>query len=203
MAECCPTCERAFSSYNDYPILYIASFERIPVPELIGSNFGSIFSERKSRRSLNKPLPKEVRKIFEKSGKDKILYEGIIYSKISETFHDGMTHYQSSKDVTVLVKDIISSPKIQETLSSLEGFVGKEVLKNDLLKLPGFNRDICYEPLGDISLHIYDTNTFKDDFRICHVCLDGCWSGGSISSAGLFQDLAEISYEGRVNLKVL
>ena len=104
MAECCPTCERAFTSYKDYPILYIARFERIPVPELIGSNFGTIFSERKSRRSLNKPLPREVRKIFEKSGKDKISYEGTIYKKIGDMFQDGIVLYQSFQDVTELVK---------------------------------------------------------------------------------------------------
>ena len=77
-------------------------------------------------------------------------------------------------------------------------------LKNDLLWLPGFLEKICSGPYRDISLHIYETNTLKDDFRICHVCLDGGLSGGGISEADIYQDLAKISYEGRVhNLKVL
>jgi hypothetical protein len=199
MINKCPTCERDFERLEHYPIIYIADFNRVEVPELIGDSFGDLHPETKSKQSMNEPLPKAVRKLFQETRKDALSYEGVLYQKMECLSHDGLVWYQSSRDITELVKGAVARPQIQETLSALEGYVGQEVLTRKLLALPAFRGGIKSGDYYDLSLSFYDAGQTESGLRICRINLNGGWSGGSISCASLSQDLAEMNYEGRIH----
>lgn len=196
----CPTCDRQFERFEDYPIIYLAKFQKIEVPEFVGSSFSDLHPEKKSKRSGNQPIPKEVFKLFQGSGKKIISYSGRIYERLDEDelHSEGMTWYQSAQDITEIVKRAIALPEVQDSLSALESLVGKEVLTKTILALPAFSKKLRIEDCDDISLACYGCGEVENELRVAKISLDGAWNGGSISSAGISQDLAQIYYEGRI-----
>lgn len=199
MLDKCPTCERKFERLADYPIIYVTSFNRVEIPELIGSSFGALHPETKSKLSLNKPIPKAVRKLFQETGKSMISYDGVLYKRCDKPSSDGLVWYESSRDITEIIRGAISNPKIQESLLALDGFVGQEVLTKKLLALPGFNGKMKTGDYDDLSLSFCEAGQTENGLRICKINLNGGWDGGSISNASLDQQLAQMDYEGRIH----
>ena len=193
----CPTCDRQFERFEDYPLIYLVKFQKIEVPELIGGSSSELHPEKKSRQLSNQPIPKKVLKLFQESGKNVISYDGKVYEKL-EQHSEGTTWYKSSQDITGIVKRAIVLPEIQGSLSALESFVGKEILTKSILALPAFSRRLRIEDYDDISLLCYGYDEPENGLRVAKINLNGAWSGGSISGAGISQDLAQISYEGRI-----
>jgi hypothetical protein len=48
--DCCPTCGRAFNGVQDFPRVYLLSFERLPVPESIDQMSAAAAMKRSARR---------------------------------------------------------------------------------------------------------------------------------------------------------
>ncbi|MBI4143702.1 hypothetical protein HY486_00445 [Candidatus Woesearchaeota archaeon] len=193
----CPTCKRSFKRVEDYPKIYVSSFTRIELPELIGGGHRDFHPEKRVRACVNNPLPRAVLKLFKDTGKDQVSHEGILYEK-----HKGrkqeMVWYESSKDITQAVRNIVSSPPIKASLLALEGFVSKEVAITDIMNLPGVTRRVSTEGYDDLGL-LFQPMIWKEDcLESCRVVLCGGWSHSRISHASLSQTLAHMAYEGRL-----
>jgi len=194
--EGCPVCSRAFERLEDFPLAYITKFERSEIPELIGSLLKRFHPERKSKMVGNQPLPKNVLRLFQESGKYTLSYEGRVYRKTDH--HHGTQWYESADDVTSTVKKAIAKPEIQASLSALEKFVGKEIPTKDILDLPGFNKVISAGRYNDLSLCVSEIKQIENGLRECSVILTGGWTIGSIRVASINQELVQLGYEGRI-----
>ncbi len=195
----CPSCDRSFEGLRDFPLVYISSFRRIVVPSLIGSSHCKLHPETKSAALGNLPIPGAVLELFRESGRKAISYEGMVYRRDNVKSSDGMTWYERSEDVTEIVREALKIPEITGTLSDIEKlFVGKESNTKNILSLSGFAGRFRVRDYADLQLAIYDTRARKEGLREANICLNGGWGGGSVSSASISVDLAELVYEGRV-----
>ena len=195
----CPACARKFESLKDYPVIFIARFKKLKLPEIIGSRrHETLYTEKALKDHYNVLLPKHILKLFQSSRKDIVSHEGVVYTKLSCFPPDEVTRYNSSDDVTDIVKKAAQRRRIRDTLDALESFSGKEVLTEDLLALPGFEK-FTVGKYQDVSLSIYDEECC-DDMRVCRVNLNACWGRGCMRVASISVDLAQIEYMGRVKV---
>ncbi len=193
----CPACARKFETLKDFPIIFIARFKKLKLPQIIGSHrHETLYTEKALKDHYNVLLPKHILKLFQSSRKDIISRDGIVYRKLSCFPHDEVTHYESSEDVTDIVKKAAQRRKIRNTLDALESFRGKEVLTKDLLALPGFEK-FTVGKYKDVSLSIYEEGR-HDGMRVCRVNLNAGWGRGCLRIASISVDLAQIEYKGRV-----
>jgi len=194
--ERCPACDRVFNKLGDFPIVYISSFSRLEIPEFIGGASHGVHPEREVQ-AVNRPIPEEVLKLFQESGKKAISHKGVLYTKLKELHSDGVMWYQSLDDVTGIVKNAIALPEVQDSLAALENSVGKEMPTKDILELPAFGRELKIGKYDDLRLSCYDESKAESGLRVAVIKLWGGLSGGSISVAEISQDLARLCYEGR------
>ena len=185
----CPTCERNFKHINNYPLVYIKSFERLELPELIAGGIGEIYTETKTEGSGNKPLPEEVLELFQQTGKDRVVHEGNVYTKL------GNKRYDCEIDVTDMVKEIISREEVQTALSTLESLVGQELEPKQVLKHPECE-ELVYDEHHSFKLSFMEGEK-SDGYRTSKVGV----SGGQILVHGrtlysISQRIAVIKYEG-------
>ena len=120
----CPCCERKFKRHLDYPLLFIKSFERLEIPEIVSDPehewwYFFKLDEGSGKINYNKilgyyggisnkeisPLPKEVKDYLQSN--DKITFQGKTYEKIELR--------ESSQGGEDLVR--ISSKEIPDLLS--------------------------------------------------------------------------------------
>ncbi|RLG13063.1 MAG: hypothetical protein DRN71_05485 [Candidatus Nanohalarchaeota archaeon] len=192
----CPTCARKFNTLKDFPIIFIARFKKLKLPEIIGSHrHEAIYTEKPLKNHYNVLLPKYILELFQSSRKDIILHKGIVYGKVP--CFDEVTRYESSEDVTDIVKKAAQCRRVQNTLTALENFKEKEVFTEDLLALRGFEK-FTIGKYKDVSLSIYEEERY-DDMRVCRVNLNAGWGRGCMRVASISVDLAQIEYIGRVN----
>ena len=121
-----------------------------------------------------------------------------MYRKLSCFPPYEVTHYESSEDVTDIVRKAAQCRRVQNTLTALESFSGKEVLTEDLLALPGFE-EFTVGKYKDVSLSIYEEERY-DGRRVCRVNLNAGWGRGCMRVASISVDLAQIEYMGRVKV---
>lgn len=118
----CPSCEREFKGIGDFPRIYVAGFRRLEFPSgLIYTDFGDNYKE--------KELPKEVLKLFKETEENIIAHEGFVWKREDSPWEDekGKIEYSRYDDLTSKTREIYESPRLQEYLNRLEGFVGIEV----------------------------------------------------------------------------
>ena len=193
----CPTCARKFETLKDFPIIFIARFKKLKLPEIIGSHrHEALYTDKRLKNHYNVLLPKHILKLFQSPRKDIISHDGIVYRKLSYFPPDEATHYESSEDVTDIVKKAAQRRKIQNTLDALESFRGKEVPTKNLLALPGFKK-FTIGKYKDASLSVYEEGR-HNGMRVCRVNLNAGWGRGCLRVASISVDLAQIEYEGRV-----
>ncbi|MEA3343700.1 MAG: hypothetical protein U9Q92_06035 [archaeon] len=194
----CPACARKFETLKDFPIVFIARFKKLKLPEIIGSQrHEALYTEKRLKNHYNVLLPKHILKLFQNSRKDVISHEGIAYRKLSCFPPDEATRYESSEDVTDIVKKAAQSRRVQNTLTALESFRGKEVLTKNLLALPGFKK-FTIGKYKDVSLSLFEEER-QNSMRVCRLYLSAGWGRGHLRVASISVDLAQIEYVGRVN----
>lgn len=185
----CPACEREFEGIEDFPLVEIVGFKRLPISKLISRGEIIPYIEKKVENFGSEALPEEVLKLFKESGKNIEVYEGKVYRKEAALYNNLQT-YTCQEDLTDVVKKAIETREVKETLSSIEKLVGKEIRTRKLLKL------LDFEPLtidhNEITLDFIDEERVKKDgTRISRVTLAG--------SEYFIQDLAELYYIGKIN----
>ncbi len=188
--EKCPHCERKFERLEDFPLIYIIGFERLEIPAIIRSSSSKSYIEKKLKEVGSEPMPREILELFQQSGKKIISHKGVVYEELEGKTKWGVKLYEVSKDITAIVKKAIEMPEIQETLNALESTVGEEWRTLDLLDLPGFKK-FKVGDYGNLFLSFSERNSEHNNLRICKVILE--------DMEVIYQDLAELSYEGRIN----
>jgi hypothetical protein len=206
----CLSCDREFKQFEDFPLVEIMDFKRLQVPDVIMSHYSRELSEKQSTSYFmfwkklidNKEIPKEVLSSFRNNGKDIVTYNNLVYKKINFPIDDNLgAKYQVGEDLTSVVKEVINSSPVKDSLSALESYIGKTIRTRDVLNLPGFKSMSAGEYHG-ISLSIYG-KWERIEKRECKVLLVGGWSGGGdFSVYPLRQELAEFNYTGKTNQDV-
>jgi hypothetical protein len=224
--EKCPYCERKFEWIKDFPVIYINQFQKLEVPETLKISRGyplpdkvykNLFLDLVRRVVDNPKIPKEVLRELRKSRAPevKVKHGNSIYSiehSLKGYFFDCVPREHPKSAIPISVMDIISnkaiellkSPDVQKTLSQLEAMVGKEVRTKEIFSLQGFDeKRIKYAGLNDIQFMFRGEEILENGLRKLKLGLAAevdeydCHLGGS--PIGIYQNLAEIIYEGRIN----
>lgn len=207
--DCCHYCEHKFSSFSDFPILYLERLERLEIPK-------SIKDRLKREITVSNPLiPPQVLEHF-KNSREEILYEGKIYS--SHGLPKRLLVYEDKRSkIDLALNNPVIKEAIDSTFGTLESLVGKEIRTNVFQKLLGFkeNRwrkvitkskdnkflwelDMRNKSTRKVMGKEYDINkiivSLSGDITYLHL--------GGISYSKIFEisvDLAQLTYEGRIN----
>lgn len=190
--EKCPTCERKFERLQDYPSVYVISFERLQIPEFIRQN------EPPAQRLTSWHVPRQVRKKFrDNSETSEIHWEGKLYSKSPR---EKRVYYVSS-DVASTIRKILAFPIVERTLQELEALVGKEMRTKEFEDSFGF-RNVA-DRIGnypDIRI-AFSSKQQNNSQGIARFYVSDAWLGGSMTSPNIMADIAQLSYEGRTHQK--
>lgn len=134
MIDKCPTCERDFQEWHDYPLIYLAKFERIGIRTDITFPFLDLTLIVGPNENLgNERPPQEVLEFFKANKKQK------------NYFHNGWKWSLNGEwDIGPYVREQLDQKpiivaKLNLYLDTLDSLVGKEVEK--LRLLPDFERD--------------------------------------------------------------
>ena len=193
MTHTCPTCDRALKKVDDYPLIVISNFERLAIPEIIPH---ALPKDTYWDQGVDKEiLPEPIKNLFAASGKDTIVHEGMVYQK--RCFPPEMHYYECSHDVTAVFHEVFDSSLVQDQLKALEQLVGKEITRKELLSFPGFNQYFSQGDYSDFRLW-WGHPIQEGDFSKCNIALIGMRSGGTISVLGLHQDVAQLTYQGKL-----
>ncbi len=197
----CPACDHSFTKLEDFPLIYVAEFKKVELPEYIGIHINSVPEKRPARIKLarnvgqnvlmhNSDIPPKVLKAL-REGKEVVSEEGYIYRKsVSEGYVD------KSQDVTAVVNRVVTSSPFRSTLSALESFVGNEVETKELLARLKLNDSEKYK---DFELELYEDEPDSRGNR-CKINLCGCWefTRAYPPLPGLRKTVGELTYEGRI-----
>jgi len=124
MSDKCPTCERDFQGLQDYPLIYVAEFERVKLPtDLVLPFYEEI---------IDRP-PQEVLDHF-RQNKDQKSYVCNGWEWSLENEWDTGSYRRGQQNQLPIV-----IAKLNPYLDTLDSLVGKEVEKSQLL--PNFERD--------------------------------------------------------------
>jgi len=199
MIDQCPTCERQFQELDDYPLIYVASFNRRGIPADLKFPFYdfTLFIGPNSEAGSERP-PAEVLGFFKQNKRNKHLeYNGWKWT-LEGKWEDGHYHRENPDQREIIVASL------NPYLDSLEGFVGKEVLRSELL--PQFPRDRYFRysfgiPNTAYQLMFSEKGKTPAGLRIAELHLMG--KGPNLGSAGgpTIRSLAQVGklgYEGRV-----
>lgn len=199
MVDKCPACEREFKSLNDYPLIYVASFNRKSIPSDLKFPFHdwTLFVGPNSEVNNERP-PAEVLDFFKQNrGAKQFEYNGWKW-KLNGKWENG--HYMRENPDQ---KEIIIT-KLNPYLDKLESLVGKEVPKAELL--PHFPRDSyfkCSFAIPDTAYQLMFDEQRKTQLGLRTTKLHIMGEGPNLGSAGgpTIQSLAKIGhleYEGRI-----
>ena len=199
MIDQCPTCERQFQELDDYPLIYVVSFNRRGIPVDLKFPFYdfTLFIGPNSEASNEKP-PKAVLDFFKGNKQaEKFEYKGWKWTK-QGNWDTGIYKRKNLDQREIIVASL------NPYLDSLEGFVGKEVLRSELL--PQFPRDRYFRysfgiPNTAYQLMFSEKGKTPAGLRIAELHLMG--KGPNLGSAGgpTIRSLAQVGklgYEGRV-----
>lgn len=214
--EKCPACERKFKGIRDFPLIVIHEFRRLEVPETLEYS-NNIHNERieiatgflwfKKRLLVDNPnIPINVLEDLRKRH-DEYKEGDKIYRRYFERHTDGTPKRTDHIEVFQIspnrAYELMKSPEVLMTLSELEKMVGREVRMDEILALRGFGPDaISYGDVKDIEF-LFSEKASSNALRksVLGLAADiedyDCHLGGS--PIGISQDVAEITYEGRVN----
>jgi len=199
MIDKCPTCEREFQSLDDYPLIYIASFNRGSIPVDLKFPFydRTIFVGPNSKVDNERP-PVEVLDFFKHNREAKQFEYNDWKWTLEGKWENGRYNRENPDQREIIIA------RLNPYLEFLDSLVGREVPKEDLL--PQFPRNDWF----GYSFNIPDT-TYQLMFdeqgktpaglRIAEFQLMG--EGPNLGSAGgpTIQRLAKVGhleYEGRL-----
>lgn len=202
----CPTCLREFRDLEDYPYIYIAGFDRGKLPELvtgfpISIPYHESHETKAVARSGNPVLPEGILNLFQETGKDTVIHEGIVWKKDD---WGGEPMYSPFNDLTPGVRQAYENPEIQRYLESLESYVGRDVRTRDIL--PTWERGERFRafwlPNQQYSVKFHEKDK-AGDYRNSDLNLMG--HGPNMGRAGgptlmILMTLGTITYEGRLNV---
>ena len=199
MTDKCPTCEREFQNLDDYPLIYVASFNRGSIPADLKFPFydWTIFVGPNSKNCNERP-PSEILDFFKNNnGAKEFKYNGWKWTLKGE-WEDGHYHRENPDQREIIVV------RLNPYLDSLDGLVGREVPKAELL--PQFQRDGRFRHAFNIPDTAYqfmfnEQGKTPTGLRVTELQLMG--EGVNLGSAGgpTIQSLAKVGhleYEGRV-----
>jgi len=199
MVDQCPTCEREFQRLDDYPLIYVASFDRMEIPADLKFPFYNrvVFVGPNSEASNERP-PEAVLDFFKGNKKaEEFEYEGWKWTKRGK-WDTGSYNRQNLDQRKIIIASL------NPYLDDLEGLVGKEVPRAELL--PQFPRDGYFSysfkiPDTAYQLMFDEQGKTPAGLRITELRLMG--EGPNFGSAGgpTIQSLAQVGklgYEGRV-----
>ena len=132
----CQSCNREFKKIRDYPLVYVARFERIDIPKNLQfpiERSGPDYVEPDSPYS-NPRAPEAVLDYFKKNSEEKTLeYDGWTWNRKENSF--GLVYYtRSTNDARNLILSYINP-----YLNKLEELIGQEVLSSKAL--PKFSQN--------------------------------------------------------------
>ncbi|MBS3086897.1 hypothetical protein J4422_04310 [Candidatus Pacearchaeota archaeon] len=195
----CPTCEREFQGLQDYPLIYVAKFERVEIPtDLVLPFYDAAIFVGPNSDAVNKRPPQEVLEFFKKNEREKgYVHNGWKWS-LKGKWDIGNYHREQPDQRPIVVA------KLNPYLETLDSLVGKEVEKSQLL--PNFEREGYFRYAFNIpdtayQLMFYEQEKTPVGLRIAELKLMG--EGPNLGSAGgpTIQALAKIGhleYEGRI-----
>ncbi len=198
MVDKCPTCERDFKGIEDYPLAYVAKFERIEIPADLVLPFydGSLFVGPDSDLRRERP-PRKVLHFFKNNATQKSYICNRWKWSLRGPWNTG--HYQRVQQDQ---KPIVVA-KLDPYLETLESLVGEEVDKSQLL--PNFKRDGGFKYAFNIPNTAYKLMFDEQErtpagSRIAELQLMGAGNMGS-AFGPIIRRLARVGrleYEGRI-----
>lgn len=200
MVDTCPTCDRKFERAEDYPLIYVAKFERVEIPaDLVLPFFDwDVFVGPNSECTRNKKPPKAVLDSFKKNPKqESYVNEGWKWA-LRGKWDTGSYHREQLDQRPIVVAEL------DPYLKKLEGLVGKEVPKTEIL--PQFDKDGCFRYAFNIpgtAYQLFFDEQEKTPAGLRNTMLQLMGEGPNLGSAGgpTIQALASIGrleYEGRI-----
>lgn len=172
----CPCCERGFEGFYDFPRIYVVGLKRLPLPEIIEGKNYELHRQKRSffGNKIKPPIPQEAVRLLNKSDTDVRAYMGRVYRKAG--FNDE-AYYKSAADITDITKAIIRTTDVQNALSALEKFAGKEVRSNEVLKsleikIPQFQEFSNFR-LCLVEIQEYEQDRLEVGIKKCLVSLIG------------------------------
>ncbi|MBI2146111.1 hypothetical protein HYU22_02095 [Candidatus Woesearchaeota archaeon] len=199
----CPTCEHEVQDLRDYPLIQINAVSRVPLPEYIGSSIGFV-PLKKTKGTFpfgtkvidNPDIPDMVFQELRGGGKKAISFAGYIW-QIVDTYPDV---YTLSKDITSDVMSAVNGNLIQQSLSTLESLVGKDISTKELRNSLSIGLTFPMSGHNDGQLQLYDRGRAEGSaFRSAQLCLEA--GRLYIRPDGLHNlyhlDLAAFQYDGR------
>tara|TARA_Y100000310_G_C20421989_1_gene687112 strand:- start:113 stop:721 length:609 start_codon:yes stop_codon:yes gene_type:complete len=202
MVDECPTCEREFQKLDDYPLIYVASFDRSDIPADLKFPFydWTVFVGPNSEAGNERP-PEAVLDFFKGNKKaEEFEYQGWKWTKQGK-WDRGSYHRENLDQREIIVASL------NPYLDNLEGLVGKEVPRAELL--PQFPKDGYFSysfGIPDTAYQLMFSEEGKNPagLRIAELHIMG--EGPNLGSAGgpTIQSLAQVGklgYEGRVRQK--
>jgi hypothetical protein len=197
MTDKCPTCEREFQSLDDYPLIYVASFNRESIPADLKFPFydWTIFVGPNSELSNKRP-PAEILEFFKNKRKaKKFEYNGWKWT-LEGKWENGKYLRENPDQRETIVAGL------NPYLDSLDGLVGREVPKAELL--PQFPRDGYFRHAFNIpdtayQLMFHEQGKTPAGLRIAELYLmdEGPNLGGGPTIHCLTK-VGHLEYEGRV-----
>jgi len=167
--------ERRLEKLGDFNLIYLVNFEKLRLDEMVLGSFQKKFDSKVvvkvlfSKKIIDNPeLPENVVESF-KLGEEKVLHEGVIYKKSTDS--DGNVYYDAYTDATHLVNEVLDLPVLKYTLKTISDLIGKSVMTKDLLSLPGF-RTIDNEKYGNITLKLTELSEKGNKIRTSKISLE-------------------------------
>jgi hypothetical protein len=208
----CPTCERKFEAYEDFPLIYIHDFKRIEIPieAKLWFNDREIYAESNDEISNPAPPP-EVMAYFKKHPKKETYdHEGWIW-RLDNTSHDRYMEFRRhNKDAKKMILE-----QLNPWFDSLEKLVGTEVIPDNILpifaekELNGTEipetqyildySDYSKEDLEDPKMVFkLDRTLLKNENQRLLRFYVAFWGGGSLRACHVMQNVAYLIYEGKL-----
>ena len=211
MEHKCPTCERTFEGISDYPLVYVAKFERLNIPSgvVLPDHSPEIYVGPNSKCGNERP-PQEVLDFF-KGHKRAENFEHEGYTWHRQGNWDSGSYYRSRKDANEFIV-----AQLAPYFDTLEGLVGKEVPRTEVLpkfgdvryghcRIPDTSYDLNLQELDggwgrqmleQEKLQVPDLKTTQPTRKLAFVITQS--DGGSISVVHFLATVGGLAYEGRV-----
>lgn len=200
----CPSCERDFDGFFDYPRVFVSKINRFPIYKIVTGKRIARHEIRKTilgREKVIPLIPQEALELLRNAGEsESVPYKGVVYKKINNGIINLRMEFASYEDITESVKKAVESENVQMTLSRLESLVGVEIVTDKIREIVRSTGKINIRD-ETASLGFHEPSHLRNEYLF--VRLFGYLSGSGCTFT-YFADrinvrLAEIAYEGRIN----
>jgi len=197
MVDKCPSCEREFKYLEDYPLIYVASFERGSIPSDLefSSKDYTVFAGPISELCNDRP-PAGVLKFF----KDNVQAKEFKYNHWKWTLDGEWDNGRYRREIPDQREIIVAG--LNPYLDSLDGLVGREVPTSELLpqfpREPSFNHAFCI-PDTTYLLLFHEGGRTPAGLRVAALQLiDSHLDGSVLPEIHILAKVGHLEYEGRV-----